>query len=216
MLFQDRQDAAEKLAQQLQIYANHPQTLVIGLPRGGLVTAFSISKKLNLPLNFIIVRKIGAPNNPELAIGAITEEGQVIFHQDIVTTTQSTSKFLTQTLEEEKKEIQRRLNLYRQHLAPPDFQDKTLLLVDDGIATGATILAAVLMVKSKLPAKIMVVAPVISLDAYREISREVDQIITLKVPSIFESISQFYKNFPQINDQEVVNLLKRSALNRPQ
>lgn len=209
MIFTDRKEAGEKLAEKLSAYKNSRDTIIMALPRGGVVIGFEIAKDLHLPLDIVVPRKIGAPYNPELAIGAITEDGQGIFHQEIIEMYGISPTYIAQEIEKEKKEAQRRLKLYRNNLPPTNLQGKTVLLVDDGIATAATIRAAIISVRVKQPSKIIVVTPVISPDSLEKIRKEVDEVIVLDAPYDFRAVGQFYKYFPQTTDEEVINLMKK-------
>lgn len=209
MVFRDRQEAGRKLAARLVSYRNDPHAIVLGLPRGGVVPAFEIARELNLPLDIVVPRKIGAPDNPELAIGAITEDGKGIFHHEIIERYGISSNYIVREIEKEKKEAQRRLKLYRGDRPPLDLKNKSVLLVDDGIATAATMRAAIASVKARKPSKIIVAAPVIAEDSLQKIRKEVDEIVVLDVPYFFMAVGQFYENFSQTTDEEVIELMKK-------
>lgn len=210
MHFKDRTDAGLKLAQELQHYKGKNDTIVLGLPRGGVVTAYAIAHELDLPLDIVVPRKIGAPGNPELAVGAITEDGTAIFNQNIMHELGLKPSMLTQTIETEKKEAQRRLTVYRDKRPILELAGKTVLLVDDGIATGATMRAAIASVQKRGAASIIVAVPVAPPDAFELIKSEVDNIICLLVTPNFLGIGQFYDNFAQTTDEEVIALMKKS------
>jgi len=210
MHFKDRTDAGLKLAQELQHYKGTNDTIVLGLPRGGVVTAYAIAQALDLPLDIVVPRKIGAPGNPELAVGAITEDGTIIFNQNIMHELGLKPSMLTQTIEKEKQEAQRRLTLYRSGRPLLELAGKTVLLVDDGIATGATMRAAIASVQKRGAATIVAAVPVAPPDAFNLIKSEVDTIICLLVTPHFWGIGQFYDNFAQTTDEEVIKLMELS------
>lgn len=207
MIFHDRTDAGKKLASKLVAYKNDPDAVVLGLPRGGVVTAFEIAQGLHLPLDIVVPRKISAPGNAEFAIGAITEDGKGIFSNEIIDAYGISSGYIEQEIEKEKKESQRRLKLYRDDLLPLDLKDKTVLLVDDGIATGLTMQAAIISVRSKNPRKIIVAAPVMARDASEKLKHEADEVVALDVPALFMAVGQFYEQFDQTTDKKVVDLM---------
>ena len=208
MIFENRIEAGKLLSEKLIKYKNNKDTIVIGLPRGGVVTAYQISKELNLPLDIIITRKIGAPHNPELAIGAITQDGQIIIDKKIVEMTKVDKKYINQIAKIETIEAQRRLKLYRGKRTPLNLKKKTILLADDGIATGNTIKAAIEYAKKIGVKKIILAIPVAPQEEIKELQKEVTEIICLDQPSPFFGIGQFYKNFEQVTDKQVINLMK--------
>lgn len=210
MIFRDRKDGGEQLAQELLKYRNLPEVVVLGLPRGGVVTAFEVAKALHLPLDIICPRKIGAPFNPELAIGAITETGEGVFHYDLISRLGVSERYIQQEVEKEKKQAQRRLTLFRKNRPKINLEGKTVILVDDGLATGATMQAAIKSAKAEGAAKVVVAIPVAPPDTYDKIQEMVDEIIALSTPSFFQAVGQFYEDFSQTEDEEVVELLNAS------
>ena len=203
-VFKDRVDAGKQLAEKLKEFENRENTVVVGLPRGGVVTAFQIAQALNLPLDIVVPRKIGSPYNPEAAIGAVTEDGAVILDEGTV----GDRPAIKETIEKEKKEAARRLKTYRAGMPPRNFTGKTIILVDDGVATGHTIKAAVRSLKQYKPQKIVVAVSVIPPEVHTVLGRQVDQIVALKVPDNLFAVGQFYQSFTQVEDAEVVKLLK--------
>lgn len=210
MIFEDRHDAGKKLASKLAEYKDKPDVIVIGLPRGGVVVAFEVAQALNLPLDIIVPRKIGAPGNPELAIGAISEEGEGVFDESFIQAYGVSQEFIQKEIEAEKLEAHRRLELYRGKTPPLSLKEKTALLIDDGIATGSTMLAAILSAKSKGARKVVVAAPVAAAQTVERIKKEADQVIVMDAPLGFEAVGLYYENFLQTEDEEIVSLMERN------
>jgi putative phosphoribosyl transferase len=207
MYFKDRQDAGHQLAAKLMKYKNQLDCLILGLPRGGVVTAAEVASQLHLPLDIICARKVGAPHNPELAIGAVTETGEGYFNQDLIDYLRVTAGFLKTAIEVEKQEAQRRLKIYRQNRPSLVLENKTLILIDDGMATGATMKAAIRSVKASGAAKIIVAVPISAHETFEEVKQEVDDCISLDIPVPFYAVGEFYQNFSQTTDEEVIELL---------
>lgn len=207
MYFQDRKDAGRQLAKKLVSYKGQSDTLILGLPRGGVVTAAEVAKELQLPLDIVCARKVGAPHNPELAVGAVTETGEGFFNQDVMDYLGVSLLYLQKTIEQEKKEAQRRLNLYRQNRPPLNLGGKTVILIDDGMATGATMKAAIKSVKASGAEKIVVAVPVSATETFEEVKEQVDEAIAMDTPMPFYAVGEFYRDFSQTTDQEVIELL---------
>lgn len=207
MLFKDRLEAGRKLSASLQKYQGCAKTVVLGLPRGGVVVAYEVAQALRLPLDILVPRKIGAPNNPELAIGALAGD-EVILDSEIIAAIAVPESYLTVEIAKEKTEAERRLALFRKGKPPQDWKGWTALLVDDGIATGSTMRASIASVKKMGVAKIVVAVPVGSPDTIESLQREVDEIVCLYAPSSFMAVGQFYEKFPQTSDAEVIQLLR--------
>lgn len=207
MLFKDRKDAGSQLAKSLQGYKANPEGLVLGLARGGVVVAAEVAKELQLPLDVVIPRKIGAPGNPELGIGAIMEDGESYFNDRLALLVGASQDYIKKEVAKEKIEAKRRIMLYRRTTAPLAVEGKTVILVDDGIATGATMLAVVRSMRASNAAEIVVAVPVTSQDAYTLIKPEVDQFIYLYAPRSFGAVGNFYDYFDQTSDNEVINVL---------
>jgi len=203
--FKDRIDGGMQLLPLLQRYAHAKNAIVVGLPRGGVVTAYAVAKGLDLPLDIVVPRKIGAPDQPELAVGALTEDGTVIFNDDIMRELNLSADDLRDTIEQEKEEAQRRLTLYRAGMKPRDFKGKTVIVVDDGIATGATMRAALASLRAQGASKLIVAAPVGARDALKELNA--DEIHCPLVSDYFPGIGYFYQEFAQTTDQQVMALL---------
>ncbi len=198
------------LAPRLQEYKGDPDAIVLGLPRGGVVVAFEVARALDLPLDIIVSRKIGAPGNPEFAVGAVTEYSVSLPDKRIVQYYQIAPEYINQKMAEEKAEALRRAEIYRNHRPPLDIKDKTVILVDDGIATGATMLAAVKSARKKGAKKIVVAVPVLSKDMLEKMAEEVDAVICVYAPEIMFAVGNFYESFQQVSNEEVVRLLELS------
>ena len=210
MLFKDRVDAGKKLAQELTHYRNKPNTLVIGLPRGGVPVAFEVAQALNLPMDIVVPRKIGAPMQPELALGAVTQEGALVLNKKLMRMHDISLEELQPIIEEEKEEAQRRLSLYRPGRGLLNVKNKTILLVDDGIATGATIRAAIESLKLARAGRIVVAIPTAPMDTVNDLDWEVDELVCLTTPTFFGGVGQVYENFGQTQDEEVIALMEKS------
>lgn len=210
MNFINRVQAGQLLAKQLLKYKDAPDTLVLGLPRGGVVVSYEVAKALDLPMDINIVRKIGIPSNPELAVGALTASGTIYLNKPLMESMGLTVDMLTPIIETEKKEALRRLHTYRGDLPPLEIKDKTIILVDDGIATGATMRVAIQSVKLHGAKKIIVAVPVGSSQEVSRLKREVDEVVCLHEPEEFWGIGHFYENFAPVADEEVVELMQRA------
>lgn len=207
MDFKNRKDAGERLIEALMEFKEAPDCIAIGLPRGGVVIAKIVKDALKIPLDVIVPRKIGAPNNPEFAIGAIAGD-ELFLDPEIIETVKAPQSYIDSVVEEEKKEAERRLALYRKNRPPQDFSGKTILLIDDGIATGATIRASLLWLKKKGAKKIVIAVPVAPRHTIDLLKKEADQVICLSTPEPFMAVGQFYEDFPQTTDDEVIALLE--------
>ncbi|MBD3359672.1 MAG: phosphoribosyltransferase [Candidatus Buchananbacteria bacterium] len=210
MTFKNHQEAGQKLAQELKEFKNQKDTIIIALPRGGVVNAFEIAKELNLPLDLVVPRKIGAPGHEEYAIGAITESGEGIFNQSAIDSLNIGQEYLNKKITEEKKEAERRLKTYRPDRPALNLKNKTVIIVDDGIATGLTMQAAIKSVKEKQPKKIIVAVPVSAKDSLKKIKELVDQVICLHTPFFFGAVGAFYETFEQTPDEKVIELMAKS------
>lgn len=211
MFFKNRHDAGIKLANALLKYQKTEDTVVIGLPRGGVVTAFEIAASLGLPLDVVCPRKIGAPCNPELAIGAVTETGAGFFNDGLISQLSVSQEYLKAEIAKERKESAHRTSLFRKNRPPLHLENKTVILVDDGLATGATMKAAIQWVKNQKPSHLIVAVPVAPQDSLLEIENLADVVVCLYVPSLFYAVGQFYENFNQTSDEEVIKLLDQAS-----
>jgi len=204
-----RKEAGKKLAEELLEYRGK-DNIVYAIPRGGVVTAYEIAKELGSPLDIIIPRKIGAPGNPELAVGAVTEDGTTILNNRLIAGLRISESYIESEKERQIEEIKRRVKAYRGEAPPKDLEGKTVILVDDGIATGATVRAAIHSIKRSRPSTLVVAVPVGPPDTIEELRGEVDRLVCLVSYEPFFAIGQFYEDFSQVEDKNVVNLLKRA------
>jgi putative phosphoribosyl transferase len=208
MVYKDRKDAGKQLAEKLTPYRDKAEVIVLGLPRGGVTVAHEIAEALHCPLDILIVRKIGFPDNPELAVGAVSETGTVVFNEDIVSGYGVSRQYLERETTRQKEEIARRIALYRGGKGVPSLAGKTVILVDDGVATGATVKAAISTLKRERTAKLVVAVPVASQEAEREIAAMVDEWVCLQAPAGFMAVGNYYHDFTQVEDEDVVAMLK--------
>lgn len=213
-MFIDRSDAGKKLAIQLKKYRNKENVIVIGLARGGIVTAFEVAQALHLPLDVMCPRKIGAPRNAELALGAISETGLGFFNEELIKHLGVRDDWLKQECAKEQERSRSRLALFRKNRPPLALENKTIILVDDGLATGATMKAAICCLQGQKTAKIVVAVPVSPLTTLDEIRKLCNECVCLDTPWFFQGVGQFYENFTQIEDEEVVALLEASTSNK--
>ncbi len=207
MIFKERRDAGHRLAKALSEFEAKPQTIILALPRGGVVVGYEVAAALNLPLDIICPRKIGAPFSPELAIGAVTETGESILSDDLIKILGVSETYIRDAIVQEKEEAIRRLAYYRQKRPPRVLKGKTVILVDDGIATGSTMRAAIKMCRTEGVHRLVLAVPVAPPDTLKRIKQEVDQVICLLAPSSFQAVGQFYSHFDQTSDDEVIALL---------
>jgi len=207
MMLKDRADGGKKLAERLLIYKNDPSVIVIGLPRGGVVPAYEIAKVLDAPMDIIVTRKVGAPTQPELAVAAVTSDGTVLYNDRVMKNLGYSLDVIDDLAEAEKKEAVRRLETYRQGRAPLDLKDKTVILVDDGVATGMTMKAAIMSAGLRGAKKIVIAVPVLPSDTMETLKEMVDDVQYVLMPETFFSISEFYELFPQTSDEEVIALM---------
>lgn len=206
MRFRDRQDAGERLARTLGEYRDVEGTVVVALPRGGVVLGRLVADAIGAPLDLVVPRKIGAEENEEYAIGAVTESGHIVWNEQ--ERGKARKGYLEQVIEAEKHEAQRRLSLYREGLPERDFSGKTVIVVDDGMATGLTMRAAVATVRAGSPERIIVALPVASPDSSARLREEVDGLVILHETTFFMAVGQFYDVFDQVEDEAVIELMR--------
>jgi len=209
MIYKDRDDAGIALAEELQKYKDE-KPIIMALPRGGVVLGYEVAKALKAPLDVIVPRKIGAPQNPEYGIGAIAPGQIAILNNEAIRALNIPPQAVEQIIEKETVEMNRRINLYRKNLPDLDLHNKTVIVVDDGIATGVSTLAAVLSVKLLKPKHIVLAVPVCPIDAGDKFEGHVDEFICLNAMSEFYAVGLYYQNFDQTTDEEVIDLLQKA------
>ena len=207
-LFQNRTDAGRTLAKKLSHYADRKDIVVLGMPRGGVPVAFEVAQSLRVPLDVFIVRKLGVPGQEELAMGAIASGGIRILNDVVIRSKRISETVIDAVTERERIELDRRELAYRGHRTAPIVREKTVILVDDGIATGSTMLAAVAALKQQQPRRIVVAAPAAPVESCDELQQAVDELIVIVRPDPFYSVGQSYEIFGQISDEEVQKLLR--------
>lgn len=205
--FQDRIQAGKLLASYLAAYQDDPSVVVLALPKGGIPLAYEVAKSLYLAFDVFLVRKLGVPGREELALGAITLDSQV-FNTDIISGLRIDPEAIACVIKKEEQELIRRNQLYRNNRPMPNFAGKKLILIDDGLATGATMRAAVMSLREQKPAKIIIAVPVAPPEAKALFTHSVDEFICLQCPEDFHGVGHWYQSFPQLTDQEVFRYLK--------
>lgn len=213
--FRDRREAGRQLAARLQRYRNQPRTVVLGLPRGGVVPAAEVAVALQLPLDVIIARKIGAPGNAELAIGAIAEGGEAYLNEEGLALTGTPREYVSEEIEHQRREIARRQERFRNGRALSLFDKATVILVDDGVATGSTVIAAIRALRHQGVARLVLAIPVAPPDTVEVLRHMVDELVVLSTPMMFWAVGAFYDEFDQVSDDEVCELLARTAAQSP-
>ena len=216
-MFRNRDEAGRILANELSHYRNDPTALILALPRGGVAVGYQLSLALHLPLDVFMTRKIGAPGNLEYAIGAVAETGSCSLNQEAVNSFGLSQYELNRLIHLQEKEIDRRKNLYRQGRPLPQLTGRTVLLVDDGIATGATFMASALAIRSLQPRLLVGVIPVGPPSTIREVRAHVDELVVLMTPEPFEAVGNFFVDFTQVEDRDVIqylNLAEEAMLER--
>jgi predicted phosphoribosyltransferase len=210
-LFEDRIDAGRMLAEQLTKYAGRDDVTVLALPRGGVPVAFEVSKALNAPLDVFLVRKLGLPGNEELAMGAVASGGVRVRNNEVVDFYRIPDTVIDSVAEKEKRELERRERAYRGDRPMPSIAGRIVILVDDGLATGTTMRAAVVALRSYKPARIVIAVPTAPSEACEGFRKEVDEVFCATTPVLFRAIGAFYEDFTQTTDEEVRSLLSEAA-----
>lgn len=205
-MFKNREEAGELLAAKLNRYKNKRNVVVIGLTRGGVVVSYQVAKELKLPHDILVVKKIGAPMNPELAIGAVAPQKTVYWDEELCLRMGISRKIMNQELRIKNKERNEKEKALKRG-KPIDIHRKEIILVDDGVATGATAIAASLFLRKQKVKSIILAVPVISQGTYRTIAKYFDKIVVLQVEKDFQAVGQFYEEFPQVSDNEVIAIL---------
>jgi putative phosphoribosyl transferase len=210
--FRNRTEAGKLLAGQLTDYANRSDVLVLGLPRGGVPVAYEVAKELDAPLDVCLVRKLGVPGHKELAMGAIAAGGVRVINENVIDWLRISPETINEVAAMEIRELDRRSHIYRGNRPLPKVKNHTIILVDDGIATGATIRAAISTLKKQKPRKLVVAVPVAGLSTCEELEAEVDEVVCILKPEDLYAIGLWYEDFQQTTDAEVCELLTRQKL----
>lgn len=210
-MFQDRLQAGRMLSEYLTVNKhNLSDVVVFALPRGGIVVADPIAKHYKTTLYPLVVRKIGAPGHEEFAIGALGEEDEIIMNNDVIVQHGFNWEDIEPIVDKERKELARRIETYRDGKPLPDVKNKTVLIVDDGLATGTTMEVCVKLLKKKLAKSVLVTVPIASKGAIGRLEKEADEVICLSSPPVFMAVGQFYESFPQVSDDEVLKILEEN------
>jgi putative phosphoribosyl transferase len=214
--YQDRSDAGRRLAKALSEYRGR-NAVVLALPRGGVPVAAEVAAALDAPLDLLLVRKIGVPTQPELAMGAVVDGTApvVVRNEEVIELSGTTADEFDAACKRELAEIERRRQLYIGERSRAEIAGQVVIVIDDGIATGATTRAALQAIRNRKPKELVLAVPVAPPDAITQLRKEVDALIYLETPELFGAISYFYRDFRQVSDQEVVDLLKRFPAKRP-
>jgi predicted phosphoribosyltransferase len=211
VVLKDRWEAGRVLANRLAAYANRPDVLVLGLPRGGVPVAFEVAQALGAPLDVYLVRKLGLPGQEELAMGAIASGGVLVLNDEIVQVLHVPQQVIDAVAARERTELERRERAYRGNRPPPNVRGRTAILVDDGLATGATMRAAVAALRREQAGRIVVAVPVASPDVCAWLGREVDEIVCAETPDPFYAVGYWYQDFSPVTDEEVRDILQRAG-----
>jgi putative phosphoribosyl transferase len=211
MLFRDRTEAGQRLAARLIAYTNRADVLVLALPRGGVPVAYEVARQLNAPLDVFLVRKLGVPGREELAMGAIASGGVRVLNEDVVRALDIPEQWIDDAAAQEQRELERREHLYRGDRPFPVIAGRIILLIDDGLATGSTMRAAVAALRQQDPARIVVAVPVGSAETCAELQDEADEVVCARTPEPFYAVGLWYEDFAQTTDDEVRELLQRAA-----
>lgn len=211
MIFKDRIEAARKLAEALRKYMGEKDVIVLAIPRGGLELGYELAKLLRLPLDTVISKKIPFPGEEEVAIGAVSHEGKVSLYREIIAQAGVPQEYIRQEIERLTKLVAEKYARYREGKPFSELRGKTVILTDDGIATGHTMFAAIEFVKSKGPKKLVVAVPVAPPEVVEKVKKIVDEVVCLYTPSFFMAVGQFYENFRQVSDEEAIEFLKRGS-----
>ncbi len=207
--FEDRAEGGRLLAERLTHYAGRDDVVVLGLPRGGVPVAFEVAKALGAPLDVFVVRKLGVPWRPELAMGAIASGGVRVLNDDVVAATGVTAAEIEAVTEHETRELARREELYRGDRGPADVVGRATILVDDGLATGVTAEAALLALRQRSPRRLVLAVPVCARDTATRLASVADEVVCAEMPDIFFAVGEWYRDFSQTSDDEVMAVLAR-------
>lgn len=211
MIYKDRAEAGQNLAERLAAYKNRADVIVLGLPRGGVIVAFEVAQALSAPLDVFVVRKLGVPDQPELAMGAIASGGVRVLNEDVVQMMRIPNEVIDAVAAREQQELERREQLYREGRPALEVRERIVILIDDGLATGSTMRAAAAALRNRQPARIVMAVPVAASSTCDEFKTEVDEVICAETPEPFYAVGLWYRDFAQTTDEEVRELLARAA-----
>ena len=211
MIFRDRTDAGRQLAGRLAMYAGRADAVVLALPRGGVPVGLAVAEALGLPLDLFLVRKLGAPAQPELAMGAVASGGVRVLNQEVIEQLGIPPEIIEREAAREERELERRQQLYREGRSPAPVEGRVCILVDDGLATGSSRRAAARALRLQRPARVVIAVPVGAAFTWEELRGEVDELVCVDTPEPFFAVGQWYDDFSQTSDDEVGALLRRSA-----
>jgi putative phosphoribosyl transferase len=216
MIFRDRRQAGQQLARSLRRYAKRPDVIVLALPRGGVPVAYEVARELEVPLDVFLVRKLGVPGQPELAMGAIASGGVRVLDGDLVRRCGVSRAEIDEVQARELEELMRRERAYRGRRPAPEVAGRTVILVDDGVATGSSLKAAIAALRRRVPAAIVAAVPVAPASTARELSSLADEVVCVDQPEPFYAVGNFYDDFSPTEDEEVRELLALGAPNAPE
>lgn len=205
-MFKDREDAGKRLAKALEGYKNK-DVLVLGIPRGGVIVAYYVAKRLNAQFSVVVARKLPYPNNPEAGFGAVAEDGSKFMFD--YASSELPQEIIDRITREQTQEAKRRVEIFRGGKKLPEIRGKTVILVDDGIAMGSTMRAAILLCRRRKAKRVVVAAPVSGPDVARELTNEADEVVVLETPRFFQAVAQSYENWYDVPDEEVVEIMGR-------
>jgi predicted phosphoribosyltransferase len=215
-MFRNRREAGRVLAELLKDYAGREDVIVLALPRGGVPVGYEVARRLNAPLDVFVVRKLGLPSQPELAIGAIASGNVRVLNREVVEGLGIPQQVIDAVARRERTELARRERLYRGEREPPELRGKTVILVDDGLATGSTMRSAAAAIKQQAPARLVVAVPVAARSTCQELQEAVDEVVCALTPVSFFAVGQWYEDFGETSDDEVHELLEQAARERVQ
>jgi putative phosphoribosyl transferase len=213
--FRDRRDAGRRLAAKLTAYAGRPDVLVLALPRGGVPVAYEVAQAIPAPIDVFLVRKLGVPGHEELAMGAIASDGVLVLNDEVVRGLRIPPHLINTVIAREQQELARRERLYRDDRPPPEVRGRTVILIDDGLATGATMRAAAAALRQQQPARLIIAVPIAAPSTCEELRDEADEIICAVTPEPFYAVGYWYEDFSPTSDEEVRDLLQRAARQEP-
>ena len=214
MIFQNRREAGQALGERLLKWRDRSDVVVLGIPRGGVVVAAQVAQALRAPLDVFLTHKIGAPDNPELALGAVASDGTTILDQDIIDDLDVSPEYIERERLAQLREIERRLAVYRQGRPAVPVADRCAIVCDDGIATGSTALVALRALRAQQPSQVILAIPVSPYSAVDRLARECDEVAVLAMPEPFIAVGRFYQQFEQVTDEQVIAALRAAPIAR--